>query len=117
MAPAKAPPLLTELEHPTKRPRPPAATPTHPPAITSPLGQYWPQPGRDLIVLDGIHALMTTRTMRALKDCTGARPAQPFTGQMWRANFRGKWWLMWYEPHVLEPERFDVQWRELLVVE
>ena len=92
-------------------------TPTRVPAITDPLGRYWPQPPRDRVLLDGVHALVSRQGFAMLQDCTGRRPEPARAGMMWRANFRGKWWLMWYEPDVLTPETLAVQWRELLVAE
>lgn len=92
-------------------------TPNKVPRADSALAAYWIQPPRELVVLDAVHALMTQKSFDTLQDCTGTRPALTFAGQMWRVQFGGKWWLMWYEPAVIEPAVLIKQWRELLIVE
>lgn len=91
-------------------------TPRAVPQVTSPMGVYWQQPPRDLILLDDACALMARAAFEQLQDCTGKRPENGFAGQMWKSVFRGKWFLHWYEPDVLHPERLAVQFREIYTV-
>lgn len=100
-----------------KPPKPAKPTPTHPPRITDPMGRYWQQPPRENVLLDGMHALMSRRSFETLLDYTGSRPTGAYTGKMWRAMFRGKWFLMWYEPDVLNADALCTQFRELLIAE
>lgn len=91
-------------------------TPTRVPAITNPMGQYWPQPPRENILLDGTHALMGQQSFDMLQDYSASQPTGVYTGKMWRCNFKGKWWLMWYEPDPLNPDRCLTNFREILTV-
>lgn len=92
-------------------------TPTRVPLIVDPMARYWKQPPAGMILLDGVHALMSQEAFEFLQDCTGNAPRPSYVGQMWRSQFKGKWWLMWYEPDLLAPETLATNFREILTVE
>lgn len=92
-------------------------TPTRVPLITDPMARYWKQPPAGMVLLDGVHALMPREAFEFLQDCTGKAPTPSYVGQMWRGQFKGKWWLMWYEQELLDDSRLTTNFREILTVE
>jgi hypothetical protein len=77
------------------------------PPTTNP---YWDQPDRSMILVDELHALMSTATFYGLKEYSGTTPTGAFEGKMWRRHdglfdrsFRARggrpvWMLCWYGP-------------------
>lgn len=96
----------------------------HPiPPMTDPLGAYWEQPGREAILVDGTHAVMTQRTFDALAEYSSTYPTGVYPGKMWRRDDgaydprpgRRVWLLCWYGLHA-DPGRCSINFREILIV-
>jgi hypothetical protein len=74
--------------------------------MTDPLGRYWNQPSRDLILVDETHAVMTAHTFQQLSEYSATIPSGVYPGKMWRrldgAHDRKcpmdgcRWLLCWY---------------------
>lgn len=75
------------------------------PPMHHPLGRHWPQPERDAIALDDVHALMTRPTFEALPEYSTTTPSGVYPGKMWRREYEGRWYLRWFG---IVPGRTDV---------
>lgn len=67
------------------------------PDITDRLGKFWRQPDRSRVLVDSVHALMTTATFDALHEYSSSMPSGVYPGKMWKAIADdGQAFLCWY---------------------
>lgn len=66
------------------------------PPITEPLGRYWEQPDRALILIDAHHAVMDAAAFAQLLEYSCSKPTAVYEGKMWKAQFDGVWYLRWF---------------------
>jgi len=70
----------------------------HPPIMVDPMGRHWDQPPRSEVLIDEHCAVMTRKSFSQLHDYSHSMPSGVYDGKMWKALFRGKWYLKFYAP-------------------
>jgi len=85
------------------------------PPIIHPKGKYWEQPHRRFIEIDDTHALMSEQTFKVLKEYSSTTPSLVYSGKMWRACRKGKWYLCWYVVNA-DNTKANIFSREILVI-
>jgi len=70
----------------------------HPPIMVDPMGSHWQQPSRSEVLIDGECAVMTRKAFNQLHDYSHSMPSGVYDGKMWKAQFRGQWYLKFYRP-------------------
>lgn len=93
------------------------------PAMTDPLGRYWNQPARDLILVDDTHAVMEQHAFAALSEYSSTFPGGVYPGKMWRRHDgvydrncppeRRRWLLCWYGDVI--DGKCMIEFREVLL--
>ena len=86
------------------------------PPITDPLGRYWEQPSRSVIVVDDTHAVMTRKSFSELCEYSCSIPTGVYEGKMWKRREGTVWLLCWFAISEL-PGNVRIQAREILLVD
>jgi hypothetical protein len=99
------------------------------PPMTDPMGKHWGQPERREILVDETHAVMTSRTFRALHEYSSSQPTGVYDGKMWKRHdgvydceFRSSggiptWLLCWYGPSSKGPGWCQTNTRIILLTD
>lgn len=97
------------------------------PPITDPLGRHWGQPDRTEILIDGTHAVMTTRTFELLAEYSATNPSGVYEGKMWRRHDGlfdprclpkdRRWLLCWFGFSKIGPGFVSNNYREILIAD
>lgn len=90
--------------------------------MTDPLGQYWDQPDRSLILIDDRDAVMERSTFEKLHEYSCTVPSAVYPGKMWRCSDvyqenLGKWWLRFYTADETDPGFCRLQTRNILLLD
>jgi hypothetical protein len=86
------------------------------PPMTDPLGEYWDQPPRENITIDGEFARMTKADLELLKDYTHTIPTGKYLGKMWKMRKDDKWHLLWYDIDP-DPKFLAIPHREIFLID
>lgn len=86
------------------------------PAMTDPLGRYWPMPaGLQQAPMDDTHVLLTSAQVAQLHDYSGSYPTGTYDGKCWKREAPGGWCLCWYHPHP-QPNKISIGHRLILEI-
>jgi hypothetical protein len=80
------------------------------PEITDPLGKYWDQPPREVILMDDKHAILPER--HNLHEYNHTIPTGTYSGKMWLQRWKKQLFLVWYG--AIEGKEILIHRREVL---
>ncbi|MES2207317.1 MAG: hypothetical protein V4525_11070 [Pseudomonadota bacterium] len=86
------------------------------PAMTDPLGKYWPQPEPSLMAVDATHAVMELTSFKMLSEYSASIPSGVYAGKMWKSTKdKRRWFLRWYALDEGNTEFCSINTREILI--
>jgi len=66
------------------------------PDMVHPLSKHWDQPKKEVVLIDDVSACISQESFQQLKEYSMSIPTGVYEGKMWKARFRGKWYLRWF---------------------
>lgn len=85
----------------------------HPPEMTNPLGKYWDQPPRELVLIDDETAVMDMATFAKLPVYQTSEPSGVYVGKMWVRHAWNDWFLLFYDQSE-SPDKCWVRSRKII---